>query len=65
MDKKKFPNKKAVEDQKDSLCAADLIGADLLGADLTDAKLEYADFRGADLRGQNLDNLKSRGARID
>ena len=50
MDKERFPNKKAVEEQK-----ADLKGADLYGADLT----------GAMLRGQNLDDLKSSGAIID
>ena len=50
MDKKRFPNKKAVEEQK----------ADLEGADLRDANLT-----GAMLRGQNLDDLKSSGAIIN
>ena len=50
MDKERFPNKKAVEEQK----------ADLEGADLSDANLT-----GAMLRGQNLDDLKSSVAIID
>ena len=59
MDKKRFPDKKAVEEQKDSLCAADLIGADLSEADLTeaylpDANLSEANLKYADLRGECL-----------
>ena len=35
MDKDRFPNKKAVEDQKADLTEADLAGADLADTDLT------------------------------
>ena len=44
MDKKRFPNKKAVEEQKDSLGDADLCGDDLIGADLIRAHLIGADL---------------------
>ena len=55
MDKKRFPDKKSVEDHK-----YDLSGVDLSGADLSHAKLS-----GADLRGQDIDDLISSGAIID
>jgi len=42
-----------------------LIGADLFATNLLGAKLEHADLRGANLRCQNIDDLKSRGARIN
>ena len=35
MDKDRFPNKKAVEDQKADLTEANLTGADLTNTDLT------------------------------
>ena len=54
MDKKRFRNKEAVEEQKMHLRDANLERANLSGAKLTDA----------DLSGQNLDDLKSRGAII-
>ena len=65
MNKERFPDKKSVEDQKENLRGADLSGCTFLShADLRGAKLRDADLRGANLRCQNLDDLKSRGARI-
>ena len=62
MDKKRFPNKKAVEEQKADLIEADLYGAsanfvDLKGANLKGAILRDANLEGVDFRSQNLDDL--------
>ena len=56
MDKKRFPDKKAVEDQKADLVGADLsgmnlAGVDLVGADLSGSNLEYAGLMTANLKG--------------
>ncbi len=56
MDKKRFPDKKAVEDQKADLVGADLkgmdlTGVDLAGADLSGSNLEYAGLITANLKG--------------
>ena len=48
MDKERFPNKKAVEEQK----------ADLVGADLTKANLGHASLAGANLDGADLTDVK-------
>ena len=37
MDKERFPDKKAVEEQKANLSSANLTNANLTGADLTEA----------------------------
>ena len=53
MDKVRFPNKKAIEDQKNNLR-----DADLRKADLRDAYLAYVDLRNADLTGANMKGTK-------
>ena len=70
MDKVRFPNKKAIEDQKSNLRGADLSGAnsvlryaklinaDLRKADLHGARLDAADLRNADLTGANMKGTK-------
>ena len=48
MDKKKFPDKKAVEDKKEyHLVLADLTAADLTDADLSGANMMVANLTGA------------------
>ena len=54
MDKERFPNKKAVEDQKADLVGADLSGMDLTGADLADADLRESKLSFANLITANL-----------
>ena len=61
MDKKRFPNKKAVEEQKANLIDADLTkmnlkDANLYGASMNYANLKDANLKGVDFRG-NLDDL--------
>ena len=72
MDKVRFPNKKAIEDQKNNLRGADLSGAnsvlryaklinaDLREADLSGSQLWHTELYGADLRKADL-----HGARLD
>ena len=61
MDEERFPDKKAVEDQKEDLSGADLsearspFGFDLVGANLKGANLEGANLEGADLKDTILD----------
>ena len=59
MDYDRFPNKKAVEDQKD-----DLIGADLSDSGLWDANLSHTDLSGADLSGAYLDRANLSNANL-
>ncbi len=74
MDKKRFPDKKAVEDQKADLVGADLsgmnlAGADLAGVDLSGSNLEYAGLMTANLKGvtftgSNLSHANLGGANL-
>ena len=65
MDKKRFPDKKAVEDKKEyHLVLADLTDADLTGADLTGANMMVANLSGANLSGANLTGANLSGANL-
>ena len=76
MDKVRFPNKKAIEDQKNNLRDADLSGAnyvlryaklinaDLRGADLRGARLWHTELYGADLRKADLTGANMKGTKI-
>ena len=74
MDKKRFPDKKAVEDQKADLAGADLsgmnlTGVDLAGVDLSGSNLEYAglitaNLKGATFTGSNLSNANLSGSNL-
>ena len=65
MDKKKFPDKKAVEDKKEyHLVLADLTDADLSGANLSGANMMVADLTDANLSGANLTGANLTGANL-
>jgi len=74
MDKERFPDKKAVEDQKAdlrgvNLSGMDLTGVNLAGADLReshlgDASLITANLTGANLSGANLSGTNLSGANL-
>ena len=65
MDKKKFPDKKAVEDKKEyHLVLADLTDADLTDADLSGANMMVANLTGANLAGANLTGANLGGANL-
>ena len=73
MNKERFPDKYAVEEQKENLRGADLSNmslvdaklsnADLYGANLYNAKLTNANLNGVDLRVSDLTNVDFR--RVD